>query len=414
MIKKILFTAFLFFTGLSLIAQQDSSALLFRKAKELEATGNRKEARREMEKLVLSHPENLDFALFHAQLKAFDGEYKASIRDLQEIRSKEPGNYDVLFVLADVARWDGQYELSLQTADSLGKYYPKDKQLPIKKALVYEVQKNYDAARKILNEALEAFPGDAEILEILDRVRANSYKQHVGIFYYNTFFLQPFAPWHFGGVEYMRKTRFAPIRAIASLASRFGDQSMQLELEAYPKLGKKSYLHAAAGFSDGKSLFPDWRTSLEFYQVFPRKWEVSLGFRNLNYTSKLQNGGGDFNFVWTATLGKYFPKYWIYYRNFARFESSGNSFSHLVHLRRYLEDEDRYLALSFIQGANPMFVGWLNQFSTLNTTGAAIDYQFKWKNKNIGKVSFLYEKEEFLPDMERDRLTIMLTYLKRF
>ncbi|MCE3297131.1 MAG: hypothetical protein K0R65_2845 [Crocinitomicaceae bacterium] len=413
MTKKHIFALFCLFISLGIFAQQDSSAVLFKRAKEHEASGNRKEARRIMLQLVSVYPADVDFGLFNARLKAYDEEFKAAISDLELLQQKHPSHYEILSSLADISRWDGQYELSLQTSDSLLKYYPQD-QLPyVKKALVHEDRHEYDEAEKLLLRVLEKLPGDKEILQILERVRSKNYKQHMGVFYYNTSFIQSFAPWHFGGVEYMRKTRFAPLRAVASIASRFEEQSLQFELEAYPKLGKKSYLYAGAGFSDGKNLFPDWRTSLELYRVFPRKWEASLGFRNLNYVSKLNNGS-DMNFVFTASLGKYFPKYWMYYRNFARFETSGSSFSHLLHLRRYLEDEDRYLALSLIQGANPMFVGWLNQFSTLNTTGAALDYQFKWKSKNIGKLSFLYEKEEYLPGMERDRLTAMMTYLKRF
>jgi len=379
---------------------------LFKKAKELEYSGKRNEAQVVIDNLVFQYPDNDDFALFQAQLFAFDGDYKTALKKLHTLNRKSPSNYDVLFSLCDVSRWIGQYDLSLSFSDSLQKYHPKDIQGKLKRVLVYEAQQDFDRALKLLSELEKQFPENPEVKTAIERIKPQSYKNQIGGFYFLTVFNQ-FDPWHFGGIDYLRKNKKMPWRIIETAAQRYDKFGNQLEVEAFPRISKKTYFHLGLGISNNIGVFPDYRSHAEVYQMLAKKFEVSIGFRHLNFNHQA-------NFVYTASLGKYIPNNWFYYRIYATFNNGTNSLSHLIHFRHYLKNEDSYLAGTAFTGANPMYVAWLNQLATVNTKGVSIDYQRRFGIGVLGKAGFIYELEEYLPNEVRNRFTFMLSLSKRF
>lgn len=381
----------------------------FLEAKQLERSGNRIEAINQTEKLISEFPTEVDVAIFGAQLQAFNKNYPESLKRLEKLNETYPNNYDILSVYIDVLRWDNQNEKSLQFCDSLLQLYPDNEEILIKKGKSLEILEKEEEALKVFEQVLLKNPTQEEALVAKKRLSVTSYKNHLGIFYYNSSFLEDIKPWHMGGIELMRKTKIFPIRAQLTTATRFDEFGTQLEAEAYPKLSAKMSAHVGLGFGNNIRIFPDWRSTLDIYRTLPHKFEFSLGFRTLKYPNGI-------NMIYAGYLGKYFNNYWLVYRGyvFSPPDESKLYLSHTAMIRRYGNDIDNFTAISFFTGNTPFSAGWLNQIYGVTTQGVNVEQQLKIKKDRILKLAFMYENEEYAPEKTRNRLTFMFTLINRF
>lgn len=152
-------------------------------------------------------------------------------------------------------------------------------------------------------------------------------------------------PWTTTAISLARRSAWGSIIGRANLANRFATSGSQIEVDAYPRTSKTTYLYLNAGYSQS-SIFPEWRFGGEVFASLPNAWEASLGFRQLRF-------GGDPVTLYTGTVGHYFGNFWASLRPYVRFKAGGSSASAGLTLRRYFEDADNYLGLRASSGSSP-------------------------------------------------------------
>lgn len=126
------------------------------------------------------------------------------------------------------------------------------------------------------------------------------------------------------------------IRSVIARASHvaFADaEDEQLELEAYPKLGARSYLYLAGAVSTESILYPEWRLGAEYYRSFGGGFEASAGYRRLEFAAPVD--------LATVSLGKYAGN-WLLQGRVYRTEDDA-SWQALA--RRYLNDDGSYVGV---------------------------------------------------------------------
>lgn len=126
------------------------------------------------------------------------------------------------------------------------------------------------------------------------------------------------------------------IRSLIARASHaeFADaDDEQFEVEAYPKLGPRSYLYLAGAVSTEAILYPEWRLGAEYYRSFGRGFEASGGYRRLEFAAPVD--------LATVSLGKYVGNWLVQGRVYRTEDDS----SWQAMARRYLNDDGSYVGV---------------------------------------------------------------------
>ena len=152
-------------------------------------------------------------------------------------------------------------------------------------------------------------------------------------------------PWKLTALSLGHTTRRGTLLARVNHATRFAISGYQIEADAYPRFGPKTYAYLNAGYS-GAVIFPRWRLGAEMFTGLPAGWEGSLGLRQLRF-------GGPPVTLLTGSIGKYAGNYWASLRPFLRFKATGTSASLGITARRYFADADHYAGVRAGYGSTP-------------------------------------------------------------
>ena len=167
----------------------------------------------------------------------------------------------------------------------------------------------------------------------------------IGIKYDRTFFDNGKGkPRHLVNAEYSRKVKKTTLIARLNYANRFGKSAAQVEADAYPVLSKKVYAYLNVGYSPNKMLFPGFRRGMSLYFSLPAKFEVEGGARYLYFDAPI--------YIYTASIGKYYKKFWFNSSVFLSPQNSNISTSLFLKSRYYFNDKD-YIMLLFGKGLSP-------------------------------------------------------------
>ncbi|MEO7822886.1 MAG: YaiO family outer membrane beta-barrel protein [Gemmatimonadaceae bacterium] len=151
--------------------------------------------------------------------------------------------------------------------------------------------------------------------------------------------LSDIEPWHDLALEYAQRLPFGTLVLGVSGARRYLKNGVQFELQAYPRLTRRSYVFLDVAASSSTGVFLPLRLVAEPYFNFATGWEVSAGVRYL------RTPGPD-AYTYTGTLGKYFGNYWISVRpSFTRVPDN-NSYAWGLTGRRYFGDRYDYATLT--------------------------------------------------------------------
>lgn len=147
-------------------------------------------------------------------------------------------------------------------------------------------------------------------------------------------------PFQNAAVEYAQRLPIGTVVLGVNGARRYGTNGSQFELQAYPHLGRHSYVFLDVAASSSKEVFVPLRLAAEPYYNFSNGWEMSAG------AQYLQTTGSDI-YTYTGTLAKYFGNYWISARPSYTPAPDNDSYAWGVTARRYFSDRYDYLSLSF-------------------------------------------------------------------
>ena len=344
--KKKIYIRFLFiltlFTGLSHVLY----AQTYEEARKL-AFGGEREKARSICREILSEGFNSDVALLMGRTYAWDGKYDSARVVLQDVLVQRPENMEAYDAISDVEFWSDNNDKAIEYCDDALKIEPESQSFTLKKARILYSEENYDDAVSVLEDFLQNNTGNGEIIKKLDEYRLESSKNKIRLVYTFDSFDKEFNrdPWHMIALSYGRKTKLGSVIARVNYARRFGNQGIQFEMDAYPKISENNYAYLNYGFS-GDALFPKNRYGAELYHNFSHAFEGSVGFRLLDFRGSLVD-------IYTATFGKYVGNYWISLRSYVTPDSDGTSVSGALSVRRYFSDSENYLGLKLSYGVSP-------------------------------------------------------------
>ena len=341
-VKPFLALVFLVLNGLFL----NVSAQSYDEARNLAFNGDRAKAR-QLCRAILAKGFDSDVALLLGRTYAWDGKYDSTRIVLNEVLSRNPNNMDALDAFVDVEYWSENYDKAIEYCDLALKKAPYSEDFLLKKARILHSNDKYKEAVATLEDFIQKYPGQAEVLKKLQEYRPDVMKNKLKISYTLDIFDKDFNrdSWQMTSFSYGRKTKLGSVIARVNMAQRFGDTGFQYELDAYPKISENNYLYLNYGFSKS-SVFPENRFGVELYHNFPKSFEGSIGMRQLYFSSSNVS-------IFTATLGKYISNYWISLRSYVTPGSDGTSVSGQLQARRYFSDPENYIGLRLGYGVSP-------------------------------------------------------------
>jgi YaiO family outer membrane protein len=370
------------------------SAQTFEEAKNLAFNGQRAKARA-ICRTILAKGYDSDVATLMGRTYAWDKQYDSARVVLLEVLVKSPDNSDVLSALADVEYWNDRYPQALEYCNRILAKDPDNQSVQFQKARILNTADRYDEAALVLEKLLQKNSANSDALRLLEKVRLELIKNKITINYTYDYFdnaAYKKEPWQLIYLQYSRKTSLGTVIGRVNYANRFGLNALQLEADAYPKIGENDYLYLNYGFSDMK-IFPDHRGGFEWYHSFPRSFEGSIGGRLLHFQ------GSKGVIIYTGTFGKYFGNYWMSLRPFITPGDNGTSVSTYLLVRRYFSDPQNYIGLRVGVGSSPderrLLLDGPNLLAHLKSQSIKVDYNHIFSNRWILNTGLAYANEEY-------------------
>ncbi len=348
---------FLFIPMGPLLAQpsiaDDPDGWYFR-ARELAYDEKYEEARTICDQILELYPEYLDVKTLKARTYSWEGEFVKSNDILREVLQADPNNSEALFALIDLQIWYGDYKEVIKFLDVALANDPNNTHLLYRKALALKETGDDIASVVLLNQILDLDPTHKEAKALLNSIETTRLVNHLGIGYRGTYFPESLIgtkPWHLFFAELGRRTRglgpFA-LRANYALREDIDLTSLQIEFDAYPTVRTGTYLYLNAGYSPDSKLFPITRFGFEVFQALPASWEISGGFRLLNFEETESIIITKDLLILTGSLSKHIRKYYISFRPYFTFSSVGsdpNTQAYFLTARRFFKTTEDHLSL---------------------------------------------------------------------
>ena len=411
-IGRISIVFLLFFSNLAVFAQlstvSDSISTdgLFAKARDYAYGKKRVEARSVCRQILQRDSTYRDAAVLIGRTYAWDGKYDSSRIVLNHVIEQRPGYYDAIGALIDLEGWSDNYPAAIRYADIGLSYHPNDAGFLYKKARILNNSGESKKAVVILNQILKANPSDKDAASLMVTIREGNRLNKLSV-HYSTYTFSNDNPWSFASASIGRKTSaFGTVTLRYNYARRFGSDGNQVEIDAYPAIAKGIYMYFNTGISNKKN-FPYSRLSMEPYLKLPASFEMSLGFRYMNFDDhRLVALDSNKVMIYTGTIGKYYGNYWFSVRPY--FTKGKENWSKSVNLtvRRYLADPESYFSLILGTGISPdeqQYAFDPNYF--LKSSKIDLDYQQKIAKRFSLNCGTGFAREEIRAGVKRNRFS---------
>lgn len=318
---------------------------LFRQARELAREGGREEARRLCRSILDRHPDYHDARVLLARLHAWDRDYPAAREQLTLVLERRPAHLDARHALIDIELWSDRHEEALRLCDEGLLLHPQEASLHLRRAKALSALDRVEEAERAAWRALELDPSTSGAEEYHQRLELATQRHAVSVDWAYEHFNQGREPWRDLSVQFRRKLDPVTLIARINRFDRFGRTASQYEIDGYPSLGERFYAYLNLGLSSS-DVFPDWRLGAEVYWNLPHGYELSLGARQLAFTSTDVT-------LYTGSAGFYRGDYYISVRPFLADKEAGTSTSAMVLVRRYYGDRYSYVGGFAGAGSTP-------------------------------------------------------------
>ena len=388
------------------ISNGDTTSLpsLLLKAKGYAYNNGRAEARKICREILLRDNTYWDAAVLIGRTYIWDAKYDSARIVLNDVIRQRAGHYDAVDALIDNEVFSDNYKDAIHLADIGLAGHPDDENFLFKKAKALNYSGNSAMASDILNRILVKNPSNKDAAALLFSIRRDKMVNKLTLNYW-VYAFNDVDPWSFGSAAIGRKTKtFGSVILRYNFARRFDNVGHQIEIDAYPAITKNIYTYFNAGISNRKN-FPYSRLSIEPYLKLPASFEISLGFRYMNFDDK-KIAATDSNkvIIYTGTIGKYYGNYWFSVRTYLTPGKSDWSESLYFTGRRYLADADSYLSLIIGTGFSPDEQQYaFNPGYHLKSSKIDLEYQQKIASRFFLNCGTGFAREEIRAGTTRNR-----------
>lgn len=395
----------------------------FKRARELAFTGNREEARNICYQILKKNQKFHDARILIGRTFAWDKNFKSGREELLKVLDVDFDNSDAIFAIIDLEKWAGDPNKAIFYCEYGQSFFPNEEGFLVKKVGLLQDIGEENKSLQVLGELLELNPSSEAGLALMKKYKS-SRMIYKAIYQHDyKYFNEPYTrKWHLSSFQLSRRNHWGILIGKVNLGDLISDGesfwsnkvAKQFEVEAYPRISKRSYAYLNYGYSPD-NLFPTHRAGAELYHKLPKAFEVSGGMRFLHFNSE----GGNKNFyIYTASVGKYYRNYWFSFRTYLTPKNSELSQSYWLITRRYLRDSRNYIGLELATGVSPDEPR--GNFSSLNI------YKYKSKKLRLSYqdrlgmdrllylVKFGYEREEYWVNEKRNVLSVSVKLSYQF
>jgi len=289
-------------------AQERNADECVTQSMELVSAGKLNEASESFAQCHADFPERLDITISYARSLAWNGKYDQARELLRKVYVVEAENIEALLLESDIAFWESKPKKSIRTINKGLDLDPDNQDFLFRKARLSNDLQRHRTAWENLETLLNINPDHEAAKGLLSRM--NKRKPFAaGINFiseqYDKFFSSRFTVNAFVKVPTRRVIYLANVN-LTEINSR---QGAQIELTAYPSLGKFGYAYLNFGYSKS-AFYPRYKIGAELFKDF-NSISLSAGLRQ-NYVNDFTRST-----IYTASIAKYVRKLYWSYRVFA-------------------------------------------------------------------------------------------------
>jgi YaiO family outer membrane protein len=341
------------------------------------------------------------------------GDLAAARGRANEVLEQDSSNLGARKLLVDLELSEGNPTRALELCNEALELVPSDPQLVTRKQTLARlmVQGESSAASAAADGAPSVGERVASMVEERQRSRPDRPEsdevERRGVRYraMTEYVLQTFdkdySEWRQATIALERETARGSIIGRVGYYNRFADSAGLFEIDWYPIIRTGTYAYLNAGVSTQDHL-PDYQLAAEIYQALPFNLEGSLGLRQVHFSSTA-------NTV-TASMGYYVGNYWFLVRPLVTLDSGDSSTSWVLRGRRYFEDEEEYVTLTFAHGSSLESDTATQDLFELDTTGGLAEGRKRLTSHVIGKLAVGWESQERRGRDDRSQLTLGLGF----
>ena len=230
--------------------------------------------------------------------------------------------------------------------------------------------------------------------------RDSAFARTVGMEYEYVYFEGDQEPWQLASLSLRQVLPGGSVIGRVNYADQYGESGVQLEMDAYPRLGRSTYAYLNAGYAPS-GFFPDWRLGGELYGNFAGGWEASAGVRRMQFDTTGVT-------LLTGSVGKYVGNYWVSLRPYVDPNGGEPSASGALIGRRYFADADHYVGASVSYGDTPSEEPTPDELRRLRSFSVGMHGSQGIRERLLGVWSGGFEREELAPDRFRQRWRALL------
>lgn len=306
----------------------------FMEARELAFDGEREKARKLAYAILEISPNYHDVRILIARTYAWDGEYAKAREELNYVLDHSPEYKDALFAAIDNETWAENYEAALAYSKQAVRYYSVNVDVLLKRAKTLNTAGREQVALQVLNQIERIDQTSPEAKDLRQSIKAARQDYTVTAAYTYDTFEDIFDDIHKSYLQISRRTDYGSVIGRVNYQNRFSANGLQAELDFYPSIADGWYGYVSAGLSSS-SLFPSFRSGAELYHNLPNAFEVSLGFRYLNFSNDV--------WIFTGTASKYWGSWLFTLRPYITPSSVGVSRSISFLARKYISGPENYV-----------------------------------------------------------------------
>jgi len=388
-------------------SQTENSDSLFQIVQQHARNENYDGAIEEIKYLIGKYPQNSDYQTYLSRLYYWKKDVASALKIISPLLLSNPKNEEILALSVSLELANENYDEVIKQSDTGIQEFPD-------RAGFYLIKKSI--ALGITNQdkqaltALKSISKDSDFYKDAQEIKTQILKKQkntISVGYLNTSFGNAgLAPWQLMHIEYMRKTTGIAYVGRLNYGYVYGKSSVQAEMDAYPKIGKKSYLYLNAGISDGNSTFPLFRFGAEIYKDFSI-YNTSLGLRYLHFkTDKVA--------LVTGHFAVNFNSFQIAYRPYLGLKGNEWLPSHILSFQKSFENHESYIQLNMQYGVLPYFFIISDEFQRVSSYRLGVSGKFRIMDNLFIQPLVMQEWEEYFPGKFRNRLNVQLVLSKRF
>ncbi|SFT49663.1 outer membrane protein, YaiO family [Algoriphagus locisalis] len=377
-------------------------------ARTLILDGNYLEGRKIAFRALSQYPDYADILILVGRSYAWEGKNDSASIYLERAIIASPDYEDGYSAYLDNLSWAEQYDKAdtvlAKARQNFGTPLPEGLRYKESRLLYYK--EDYNAAYDIAEDLFEKKYKNEDLLDYMQTLQRLRRNNAVGMTYDYDSFEGDLTPWNtFSFYARTRTNLTGTLIARVTQSSRFDDNGMLFELDAYPSLGKKAYAYVNVGGSSA-SFFPDFRLGASVYYNLPKAWEVEGGFRYLQFAEA--------TYIYTASVGKYVGNWWFNLRG-NLIPGTGNSLgtSGNLQARYYFKTGEDFFSMQLSTGVSPD-EETRDPTQLLNSYRARAGYQQLLTDRFMVYAFTGYSRDELGPDRFRNNFNFSLGVEYRF